>query len=209
MALDSHEQEQIDSLKVFWQHWGKWISVVVATGLVGFLGYKGFQYYEAQQSEKAAVVFDRVTSLVDSQNLPQLKSAAQLLQADYPSTVYAARSALVVSKVAFEKNDLALAQSQLEWLLQNSKDSTVLAVAHLRLASILLDQKRYDAAVSELTQEHPTTFDALFLDQRGDVAVAKGDIPAARDAYKAALAKLVGEAPIRQFIQTKLDALGG
>ena len=83
------------------------------------------------------------------------------------------------------------------------------AIARLRLASLLLDQKTYDAAIAELNKEHPAGFDALFLDLKGDVLVAKGDAAAARDAYKSALAKLVGDSPNRQFIQTKLDALGG
>jgi predicted negative regulator of RcsB-dependent stress response len=50
--------------------------------------------------------------------------------------------------------------------VQNVKDESMVAVAHLRLATIQLDQKHYDAALAELGQAHPSAFDALFLDLR-------------------------------------------
>ncbi|RMC94736.1 hypothetical protein EAY64_14805 [Aquitalea palustris] len=209
MAYDLQEQEQIDSMKAFWQQWGKLISGAVVAISVAYLGYKAFGYYQNAQASKAAVVFADVEQAAQSQDLAKVKSSAGLLQSDYSSTAYAADAALLAAKVAFEKNDLATAQAQLSWVVQNVKDESMVAVAHLRLATIELDQKRYDAAIAELGQAHPSAFDALFLDQKGDVHAAKGDKAAARDAYKAALAKLVGESPNRQFIQTKLDALGG
>ncbi|MBA4707653.1 YfgM family protein [Aquitalea aquatica] len=209
MAYDLQEQEQIDSMKAFWQQWGKLISGAVVAISVAYLGYKAFGYYQSAQASKAAVVFADVEQAAQSQDLAKVKSSAGLLQSDYSSTAYAADAALLAAKVAFEKNDLATAQAQLSWVVQNVKDESMVAVAHLRLATIELDQKRYDAAIAELGQAHPSAFDALFLDQKGDVHAAKGDKAAARDAYKAALAKLVGESPNRQFIQTKLDALGG
>lgn len=209
MAYDLQEQEQIDSMKAFWQQWGKLISGAVVAISVAYLGYKAFGYYQSAQASKAAVVFADVEQAAQSQDLAKVKSSAGLLQSDYSSTAYAADAALLAAKVAFEKNDLATAQAQLSWVVQNVKDESMVAVAHLRLATIELDQKRYDAAIAELGQAHPSAFDALFLDQKGDVHAAKGDKAAARDAYKAALAKLIGESPNRQFIQTKLDALGG
>lgn len=209
MAYDLQEQEQIDSMKAFWQQWGKLISGAVVAISVAYLGYKAFGYYQSAQASKAAVVFADVEQAAQSQDLAKVKNSAGLLQSDYSSTAYAADAALLAAKVAFEKNDLATAQAQLSWVVQNVKDESMVAVAHLRLATIELDQKRYDAAIAELGQAHPSAFDALFLDQKGDVHAAKGDKAAARDAYKAALAKLVGESPNRQFIQTKLDALGG
>lgn len=93
--------------------------------------------------------------------------------------------------------------------MKNGKDEELQAIARLRLASLLLDQKKFDGAIGELNQAHPAAFDAEFLELKGDVFVAKGDSNGARDAYKAALAKMQGESPNRQLVQTKLDALGG
>ncbi|OWY37767.1 hypothetical protein CEK28_15180 [Xenophilus sp. AP218F] len=208
MAFDLQEQEQIDSMKAFWQQWGKLIGGVVLAASLGYLGFKGYHLYQQSQAEKAALAYENVENAIVAKDVAKLKSAALALQSDYAGTAYASRSALVLAKAAFDKGDAALAKSQLEWITQHSKDESVVAIARLRLASLQLDQKAYDAAVAELNKEHPAAFDALYLELKGDVFVAKGDSGAARDAYKAALAKLVGDSPNRQLIQTKLDALG-
>ncbi len=136
MAYDLQEQEQIDSMKAFWQQWGKLISGAVVAISVAYLGYKAFGYYQNAQASKAAVVFADVEQAAQSQDLAKVKGAAGLLQSDYAGTAYAADAALLAAKVAFEKNDLATAQAQLSWVVQNVKDESMVAVAHLRLATM-------------------------------------------------------------------------
>nr|WP_294867788.1 tetratricopeptide repeat protein [uncultured Pseudogulbenkiania sp.] len=209
MAFDLQEQEQIDELKAFWAQWGKWISAAVLAAALGYLGTKGWTYYQQSQAEKASAVYDEVAGAAQAGDLAKMKSSMAVLQSDYGRTAYASRAALLAAKTAFDKQDLALAKSQLTWAAEHAKEPALQAVARLRLAAVLLDEKRYDAAIAELNQEHVSAYDALFLDLKGDVYAAKGDSKAARDQYRSALAKLVGDSPNRQYIQTKLDALGG
>lgn len=209
MAFDLQEQEQIDELKAFWAQWGKWISAAVLAAALGYLGTKGWTYYQQSQAEKASAVYDEVASAAQAGDLAKMKGSMAVLQSDYGRTAYASRAALLAAKTAFDKQDLALAKSQLTWAVEHAKEPALQAVARLRLAAVLLDEKRYDAAIAELNQEHVSAYDALFLDLKGDVYAAKGDSKAARDQYRSALAKLVGDSPNRQYIQTKLDALGG
>jgi predicted negative regulator of RcsB-dependent stress response len=209
MAFDLEEQEQIEALKAFWASWGKWIAGAVVGASVAYLGYVGWNYYQSSRNEAAAAVYAGVDAALQKGDLTALKSAEATLLTEYPKSGYAARSALLAAKLAFEKGDLAYAKQSLKFVIEQGHEPELQALAHLRMAAILLDEKKYDAAVSELAEQHPVAFDALFLDTKGDVLNAKGDAKAARDAYRAALAKLVGESPNRQFIQTKLDALGG
>jgi len=209
MAFDLEEQEQIDALKAFWASTGKWIAAVALSAAAGYLGYIGWKHYQHGQAEAAAVVYGSAEAALQKGDLAALKNVQGKLASDYPNSAYASRAALLGAKLAFEKNDAAYAESQLKWVLAHGQEADLKAVARLRLAAVLLDQKKYDAAISELSQDHPVAFDSLFLDMKGDVASAKGDGKQARDDYRAALAKLVGDSPNRQFIQTKLDALGG
>ncbi|AXK39732.1 YfgM family protein [Crenobacter cavernae] len=209
MAFDLQEQEQLDALKAFWSRWGKWIAGAVAGLALAYAGYQGWQYYEKQQSSAAAAVFSQVEASLAKGDLAAVKGVQAKLAEAYPGSAYASRAAFLAARAAFDKGDLAYAKQQLTWVTQHSDEAALKALAHLRLAAVQLDEKRFDAAIAELNQEHPTSFDALFLDLKGDVYVARGDAKSARDAYKAALAKLAGESPNRQFIQTKLDALGG
>ncbi|WP_174874664.1 YfgM family protein [Vogesella oryzae] len=208
MAYDLQEQEQIDTLKAFWSQWGKLIGGAVLAVSVGFLGFKGWQYYQRTQAEAAAVIYSQLETQLQTGKLEQVKSAVALLQRDYPSSALSSNAALLAAKLAFDRNDLGFARAQLKWVIAQQGDEVVTAVAHLRLATVLLDEKQYDAALSELSQPHPATFDSPFLDLKGDVLVARGDISGARESYKAALAKAAPDAPARDFIQTKLDSVG-
>jgi predicted negative regulator of RcsB-dependent stress response len=209
MAFDLQEQEQIDSLKIFWNQWGKWIATAVAVLAVGYLGYKGYGIYQAKQVEAAAAVFSEVDAALQGQDLAKVKSTTARIEKDYAGTPFAPRAAFLAAKAGFDKNEPAYAEAQLNWVVANAKESSLVALAQLRLASVLMDEKRYDAAIALLNRAHDAAFDAAYFDAKGDVLILKGDKGGARDAYKASLAKLAGDAPSRQYVQTKLDALGG
>lgn len=209
MAFDLQEQEQIDSLKASWNQWGKWVAAGVGCLAIGYLGFKGYSLYQAHQIEASAGVYVSVSDAVNAQDLAKVKLATASIEADYPTSPFAARAALLAAKAGFDKNDLGYARDQLTWVSTHAKEPVLVSLAQLRLASVLVDQKQYDAAVSELNQAHDPAYDALYSDAKGDAFSLKGDKAAARDAYKAALARLGSDAPNREYVQTKLDALGG
>jgi predicted negative regulator of RcsB-dependent stress response len=81
-------------------------------------------------------------------------------------------------------------------------------VARLRLASILLDEKKYDEAIQTLEIKHQPSFDGLFADLKGDVLSGQGKIEEAKTAYKLAYEKVDAQGSYRSLIQMKMDALG-
>ncbi|TDR77773.1 YfgM family protein [Paludibacterium purpuratum] len=209
MAFDLQEQEQIDSLKAHWNQWGKWLVTGVGCLAIGYLGYKAYAMYQARQVEASAAVFVSLEQAMGAQDLAKVKQGAASIEADYSTSPYAVRAAFLAAKAGFDKNDLTYAREQLSWAATHAKETALVSLAQLRLASVLMDQKQYDAAVAQLNLAHDPAFDALYFDAKGDVFSLKGDKGAARDAYKAALAKLGNDASNREYVQTKLDALGG
>ena len=105
-------------------------------------------------------------------------------------TVYGPMAALVAAKTDFDAGDLNGAGQRLAWAVEHARDDETQAVARLRLASVRLDEKKYDEALGLLGQAHPESFDAVYADLRGDVLVAQGKLPEAKAAYKQALEKL-------------------
>ena len=209
MAYDLQEQEQIESIKAFWAQWGKLLSLLLTAALLSYLGYKGWQMYQAQENAKAAAIYSQLEQQARAGALDKVRATTGLLQASHGGSAYAAHAALLAARTAFDKGDLGFARAQLRWLIANHDgDESLLAVARLRLATVLLDEKQPDAALAELAQAHPASYDTLFLDLKGDVLVARGDLAGARDSYKSALAKVSPDATVRDFIQTKLDSLG-
>lgn len=208
MAFDLQEQEQIDEMKAFWQRWGRWLAALLVLLCLGYLGSKAWHLYRADQADKASAVFSQLETAAPTGDLARIKAIAQTLRTEYGATSYAPRAALLTARIAFEKNDLALAQQELQWVVENAKEASVVAVARLRLAAVLLDEKKFDAALVVLAAEHPANLDGFFLDLKGDVLFAKGDAKGAATAYKSALAKLAAEEPMREFVQAKIDAIG-
>ena len=76
------------------------------------------------------------------------------------------------------------------------------------LAGLLLDQKQYDAALTQLNSP-PPAFAALFADRRGDILAAQGKRDEARAAWQSAIDGLGTANPLTQVVQLKLDALSG
>jgi predicted negative regulator of RcsB-dependent stress response len=82
-------------------------------------------------------------------------------------------------------------------------------IARMRLAAVLLDEKKYDEALQALDGNKDESFVPLASDLRGDVMLAQGRIDEARASYKAAVEKSDARNPVKNIAQTKLDALGG
>jgi predicted negative regulator of RcsB-dependent stress response len=82
-------------------------------------------------------------------------------------------------------------------------------VARLRLAGVLLEQRKYDDALKLLDLNSDPAFGALAADMRGDVMLAQGRMDEARSAYKLAIEKAEPRSPVRNIAETKLNALGG
>ncbi|HEY9149685.1 MAG TPA: tetratricopeptide repeat protein, partial [Gammaproteobacteria bacterium] len=64
----------------------------------------------------------------------------------------------------------------------------------------------FSAAEAQLAQAPATgAYAPLYAELRGDIALARGDRAAARDAYRVALDQLDEDAPTRPLLRIKLD----
>jgi predicted negative regulator of RcsB-dependent stress response len=207
-TLDLQEQEQLDALKAWWndnrnQILGALLIVVVVMG-----GWRGWQYYQNKQSYEAATLYQQFIEQLASNDTKRINDAATAVTDKFGSTAYAARAELLAAQVNEQTNDPARAKTQLQWVIDNAREDTLKDVARLRLAAVLLDEKKYADALTLLEAKHPDSFDGLFADLKGDVFSAQGKIDEARSAYKLAYEKMDAQSIYRSLIQMKLDALG-
>jgi len=126
----------------------------------------------------------------------------------YGSTPYGPMAALIMAHANHQAGDLQSAGTQLQWVIDNTKDDEAAAVARLRLAAVRLDEKKLDEALKLLDAKHGEALAALYADLRGDVLVAQGKPAEARAAYKLALDKIAAGGNYRNVVQMKIDALG-
>lgn len=211
MAYDLEEQEQLDAIKAWWARYGTLVMVLVAAVALAWGGWWGAKAYQAHKANQAMGYFEALEDaarLGGADSAVRIKAAAATLRDQYGSTGYAARGALVAAQALQAQNDIDGARQQLEWLAGQPKNPSMQAVARLRLAGLLLDQKQYDAALGQLNNA-PAAFAALFADRRGDILAAQGKREEARAAWQSAIDGLGTANPLTQVVQLKLDALSG
>jgi len=211
-AYDLEEQEQLEAIKQWWQRYGNTVLGVLIAGLIAMAAWNGWRWYQDHKASQAMGYFEALETAArqhDDDSLARLKAAAQTLRTEFSATPYASRGTLIAAQVLYQNQDYEGARAQLEWLAA-SKDAALAPLARLRLAGVLLDQKRYDEALKQL-ERPPAAFVALYADRRGDVLAAQGKRDEAQQSWESALAGLAaaGETQIVSVIQLKIDALMG
>lgn len=207
-AYDLEEQEKLDAIKDWWKENGKIVIASILAGLLAFGAVKGWRAYQRNLGESAAVLFDNVEKAGKENDAKKVAVAADALKTQYPASAYAARAALVAAKASFDAKDADAATTQLKWVAEKSSDAAFRNLARLRLAGVLLDQKKYDDALKLLDEIKDEASVARVQDLRGDILAAQAKLPEARAAYRAALAKEDARSPTRQITQMKLDVIG-
>lgn len=209
MAFDLEEQEQIASLKAWWNQYGNLITWVLIIALAAFAAWTGWNTYQRNQSVQAAQLYEELQRAVTAKDNAKVQRAAADIEDKFSRTAYAQMGALAAAKSAFDANDMKAARTQLEWIIKHAQDQEYKAVAKIRLAGILLDEKAYEEGLKLLAGDFPASFAASVADRRGDILVAQNKLQEARVAYQTALEKMDQKNPGRQLVQLKLDGIGG
>ncbi len=205
---DLEEQEQIDSLKTWWNMYGNLVTTVITALAVVMLGWQGWNWYQNGQTAKAAQVFASLEQGQETGDAQKIKTAAGELAEKYGRSTYAALGTMLAAKQSFDAGDLKTARTQLAWVAENAKGE-LRDVARLRLAGIALDEKAYDDALKQLDGTAQPAFEARFQELKGDILFAQGKKAEARTAYQAALNKSADKQALgRELLQQKLDSLG-
>ena len=87
-------------------------------------------------------------------------------------------------------------------------DDALKAIARIRLAGVLIEQKNYADAAKVLDATFPAEFVGLAADRRGDLAVSQGKPDEARAQYGAAYKAMDERTDYRRMVEVKLNALG-
>ena len=206
--LDLHEQEQVDALKAWWKENGKWVVGALVIGLLGFAGMQFWKSHQAGQAAEAAKLYAEVEKQVATNDAKRISDAADALVSRYGSSTYASLAQLKAAQASLQARDAAHAKVQLQWVVEHASEAGLQDAARLKLASVLLDEKKYDEALKQLDAAHPESFTGLYADLRGDVLSAQGKIADARTAYQQAYDKTDAKSVYRNLIQMKMDGLG-
>src|SRR5690606_16930045 len=171
MAYDHAEQEQLASLKSWWSQYGNLITWVLILALAAYAAWNGWNYYQRNQSAEAAHLYEELQQAAEAQDKEKVLRVASDVQERYTRTAYAQMSALAAAKMAFDSSDYQAAKTQLQWVIDHGRDDAYKAVAKVRLAGILLDEKAYEEGLKVLSGDFPAQFAGVVEDRKGDILV--------------------------------------
>ena len=206
--LDLEEQEQLDELKHFWKRWGDLITWVLIAVLGGYAAWMGWQSYSAKQAAQSAALYDTVERAALGGDMALLDRSVSDIKDKFASTTYAQQAAMLAARVYQGKDRKADAKVQLSWVVDKASDEGYQALARLRLAALLIDDKAYDEARKQLTAKTPEAFAPLMADRLGDLAMLQSQPAEAVQHYKTAWKGFEPNAEYRRLVAVKLAALG-
>ena len=208
MAAHLDDQQELENFKYFWRSKGRWLFVVLLLASLVYLGWVLYQgHIETKNEEAATALAGLVEKAKASQDKQALQTDLSILQQNYPDSISSAQATMMVAADLFDQGQYEAAEKQLNWVLQNQQIPFVRALAIQRLATVQLQQKKYDAALATLKMPVDAAFEALILETQGDVLYAQGKNKEALAVYEQALAKTVQDAPGLQLLQLKADEL--
>lgn len=208
-TLDQQEQQQLDVLKDAWDRWGNLVTWALIAVLGAYAAWNGWNYWQARQGAKAAVLYGQIERSVQGQDVDQMARALEDMKAHYGKTTYASYSALAAAKLFYDLGRKDQALDALNWAVDKTPNKGLQAIARLRLASIQLGDKDYDAAWATLSAKFPASFAGLVADRRGDVLMLQGKRDQAAAEYGRAYQQIsAASGDYRQLIAIKLNALG-
>lgn len=206
--LDLEEQEQLDQLKAFWKQYGNHITWVLIIALAAFVGWNRWEAWQRDQGEKAASLYDELDRAVQAGNADQATRIFGDMKERYPRAAFTHQAGLAAAKVEADKGQLDTARASLSWVAEKAGDEEYRAIAHLRLAGLLLDEKKYDEAMKQVDAVGAGPFAALAADRRGDVLVAQGKSEDAKAAYLRAWTGMDAKVDYRRLVEAKLNVMG-
>ena len=208
MAAHLEEQQELDNFKYFWKSTGRWLFALLIAAALGYLGYTIYKSHKASQSQEAAEVLAKIVDKMQAKaSQAEVNADLTNLQQNYPDSIAAAQATLMAAATEYDARRYDVAEGHLNWVLKNQKAPLVQALAAQRLGIVLLQQKKYDAAINALNTQVEADFEPLMLETKGDVYVAQNKTKEAVQSYEAALNKMPQTAVGRELLQMKIDSL--
>lgn len=202
--MSTTDADQIEQLRRLWDQYGRLLTALGVAAVVGVFGSYIYRGYMERQAQGAAALYQAFQQPPAGQTADAL---ATQLRSEYPRSSYAGFAALLQAKQAVDAGKLDAAEQHLRWVVEHAAEAADRGIARLRLARVLLDQAKPEAALEALGQDIPAD-SASLAELKGDIASAQNKPQDARSAYQEALARLPAEAGQAALVKLKLDALG-
>lgn len=216
MSAHLTDEEQLEALKRWWKEYGSSTMASIAIALAGYFGWQFWQNTQQANAEAASAVYQQMMEAtqvqagegISEESAATARHLAGELKSQYGSSLYAQQAGLLLAKLAVEANNLDLAATELNWVLEQNPEQGVVVLTRLRLAKVRYAQEDYDQVLVELKAVEPGAFVSAYEELKGDALLVTGSQQEAKASYQLAFTSLLeAEGARRELLQMKLDDL--
>ena len=205
MSVYMTEAEQIAIFKNWWKRYQNMITFSLAAVLLVFSGFKYWNYYAAKNMQEASVTYEQMMIALSQKNQVGIQSYANKLINDHANTVYADTARLTLAKEYVKSEQYEPSIVMLKQVADHSHVVPLAEVARLRIARILLEQKKYSAALEQLNKVSSLYYSAVRDQIFGDVYFAMGKKQQAISYYEQALKAFKANGITNVFLEMTMN----
>lgn len=202
-----NENEQVEQLKKWWREYGVAMIVGILIAVIGGFGWHGWQQHREKVLNHASMRYEQLLTSIMNGETTTAETRANRLIARYPHTPYAQLAALQLARQAVYQNKFSEAEDKLLWLSKHGDSDSLRAVANIRLARVLLTDKKPQEALDVLAKNNNKAYVAAVEEVRGDVLVSQGKTADAKQAYENALKAFPAIEVMQPLLRMKLEDL--
>jgi predicted negative regulator of RcsB-dependent stress response len=180
------EKEQWERVTRWLRENGMWILAGVVVGALAIFGWQWWNTHIDKVNGEASTKYEQLQLDLGKGDRTGALILVSELQRDYSSTPYVDQAHLAMARVYVDDKELDKAATELQAVIQGSKDKQLAMVARVRLARVRIAQQKPDDALATLDGSDPGAFAGLFHEVRGDAQFAKGNKAAALTEYRLA-----------------------
>lgn len=205
MDIYETEEEQIEKIKECVRQYGPTVLISILIVLIGSFAWRYWQGHEELIRAKASIGYESMMTSFLREDASSAQIQGKELIKLYPKTPYAQLASLTLARLAVDRNDLSTAKNRLNWVIRHARAKSLRQIARNRLAQVLIYQKQYNEALNLLQIVDDPGYQGAIDALKGDIYEGLGNIDAARDAYKKALALLPKDAANWPLVEMKLN----
>lgn len=206
MSVYMTEDEQLESIKKWWQRNGNVITVVISLILITIAGYRYMNWHQAKVTQQASITYENMMVAFSNHDNKSVRSFANELIKDSKS-VYADVAHMTLAKLYVSKDKLGNAKDELQMVANNSKMLPLKQIAKIRIARILAAGKSYADALNELSRVDDVAYLPVINELKGDIYGATGKYKEAISAYRLAIDEVKTNGMGNLFLEMKTNEL--
>ena len=200
-------EEQDERARQWLKDNGPALGIGIALGLAAVIGYNKYQDNQQVGAETASALFQQTVTEIQDSDLSSIDEQVNTLKAEHANSSYTAKALLLKAKQT-AVNDLPAAFDELQWVVDNSKETGLQHTARIRQAKIKLALNELDAAKALASYTPNVGFESHYQEVLGDIAVRDGNEAEARTYYQGAIEALDSQQDTYvQVLNIKLDRL--